>query len=56
MSALHMHAVYSNPHRLTRQKAQFNSMPKIFASSETQGLKVLDNPDVVRLYPCLLAL
>ncbi|KAK1923969.1 hypothetical protein DB88DRAFT_488642 [Papiliotrema laurentii] len=27
-------------------KAQFNSMPKIFASSETQGLKVLDNPDV----------
>jgi hypothetical protein len=30
------------------QKAQFNSMPKIFSSSETQDLKVLDNPAVVR--------
>ncbi|WWD03214.1 hypothetical protein V865_001265 [Kwoniella europaea PYCC6329] len=27
-------------------KAQFNGMPKIFSSSETKGLKFLDNPEV----------
>ncbi|OCF43052.1 hypothetical protein I317_03146 [Kwoniella heveanensis CBS 569] len=27
-------------------KAQFNGMPKVFSSSETKGLKVLENPDV----------
>lgn len=34
-------------HQTDKQKAQFNSMPKIFASSETKALKVLDNPAVV---------
>ncbi|WWC62228.1 uncharacterized protein I303_104824 [Kwoniella dejecticola CBS 10117] len=27
-------------------KAQFNGMPKIFSSSETRGLKFLENPEV----------
>lgn len=34
-------------HQADKQKAQFNSMPKVFASSETKALKVLDNPAVV---------
>jgi len=32
------------------QKAQFNSMPKIFSSSETKAVKVLDNPAVVSIH------
>jgi len=33
---------------LTKQKAQFNGMPKIFEWSKTEDMKVLDNPEVVR--------